>query len=773
MMYSSAQLACAAGATDPFQAALAYQEFGFSVLPLRGKRPGLSSWRRYQQQRASQGLIRQWHDKGLFGNVGLVCGRVSGGLVALDFDGPAGHPAFAATFPRLADTFTVATGSGVGKHVYLIAERLPPTTKAMDTPIGHLELRADGCLIVAAPSIHPDTQQPYRIDRRGGILRVPALDAVAAWIESFSPNRGGDTDWQPPDDSPTGDADINPDLIRAIARELERRGAKHRKGWLNVSCIYPERHRNGDKHPSFGFNTASGYGFCHRCGSILARDICERLGIDPRTYGGLVRKTETTPARSRKKRAARPSATPAAPSPPGPPAGGDDDLPDFRGIALPDWLAEYVSWASRVGNQTPVMFHQGAGIWAAATAIARRVYVSAPWGVKIYPNLYVMFVAATTYYRKTTAYKLAEQMINRAIPHMLMPTPGSPERFWDALAGLAPSNFKDLPQHQQAVVMDGMKFAAQRGLFKDEIAGLFGSFKRDYMAGLKDDLLHVYDCPDFEAKETQSGLRIITNAALSILGVTTPAGLSATLSNADWDNGLLPRFALLTPEPGYKERPALVESMPQPESVVAGLGELHNALPAPEKTGDGWKPAEALELRVECWPACMDYSNRLRKLCDPDLEMPLDDRLKGVYGRLHVQALKVAMICATLDWLRTSRKEPPVVTSAHWRTAQAVAEHWRHSARRLLGRLDHTGSVKREQQDQDRVLDAFRGAGPGGLPLRTVYRRLNLKAKDARQVAQDLVRAGLLHEISLEGAEGYRVSTDTTDSLTPPTHRHA
>jgi hypothetical protein len=264
MMYSSAKLARAAGATDPFQAALAYQELDFSVLPLRGKRPGLSSWRRYQKQRASQGLIRQWQDKGLFGNVGLVCGEVSGGLVALDFDGLAGQPAFAATFPRLADTFTVATGGGVGKHVYLIAKKLPPTTKAMGTPIGHLELRADGCLIVAAPSIHPDTKQPYRIDRGGGILRVPALDEVAAWIESFNANGSGGTDWQPPDDSPTGDANINPDLIKAIARELERRGAKHRKGWLNVSCIYPERHRNGDKHPSFGFNTASGYGFCYR-----------------------------------------------------------------------------------------------------------------------------------------------------------------------------------------------------------------------------------------------------------------------------------------------------------------------------------------------------------------------------------------------------------------------------------------------------------------------------------------------------------------------------
>ena len=177
----------------------------------------------------------------------------------------------------------------------------------------------------------------------------------------------------------------------------------------------------------------------------------------------------------------------------------------------------------------------------AAVAIARRVYTDARWGVRLYPNLYMMFIADTTFYRKTTAYKLGEQILTAAIPHMLMPTPGSPERFQDALAGQAPSNFSELPQDHQKLVLEAMKFPAQRGLFKDEIAGLFGP-QRDYMLGLKDFMLEIYDCPDYVAKETQAGLAIIRDAAPSILGVTTPAGLSGAISHADWDNGLLPRL---------------------------------------------------------------------------------------------------------------------------------------------------------------------------------------------------------------------------------------
>jgi hypothetical protein len=304
-----------------------------------------------------------------------------------------------------------------------------------------------------------------------------------------------------------------------------------------------------------------------------------------------------------------------------------------------------------------------------------------------------------------------------------------------------------------------MKFAAQRGLFKDEIAGLFGAFKRDYMAGLKDFMLEIYDCPDHVAKETQAGLAIIRNAAPSILGVTTPAGLSGALSVADWDNGLLPRFALLTPEPEYKERPTLGQAERPPTGVITGLRALYDALPMPEKSGDGWKATEARKMAVQSWEACQVYSNHLRRQCDPRLETPLDDRLKGVYGRLHVQGLKVAMICAALDWVAKGSDEPPIVTEAHWQSGKAIAEHWRTSAHRLLEGLDRSGAARSERWVQDRMLDTFRKAGPSGLPLRTVYRWLNLKAKDARQVAEDLVRAGLLRPLNGTNAESYVIVT--------------
>lgn len=80
---------------------------------------------------------------------------------------------------------------------------------------------------------------------------------------------------------------LNADLIDRIADEFRRRNYRRRGDWLNGSCIYPQHHQHEDRNPSFGFNTRTGYGYCHRCGSILLKDICQQLHIQPADYGGL------------------------------------------------------------------------------------------------------------------------------------------------------------------------------------------------------------------------------------------------------------------------------------------------------------------------------------------------------------------------------------------------------------------------------------------------------------------------------------------------------
>lgn len=172
----------AAQQKDPCEAAKFYADEGISVLPLVGKKPKFD-WLDRQYERATTGRISMWNYNGFFGNVGIVCGQVSGNLIVIDLDGREAVMKWEIAWPQYFHTFTVATGSGEGKHVYLRPDVLPATTRACGLPgIGNIELRANGCYVVAPPSIHPETQRPYVVENDEPVMRVRDLQPVVLWL---------------------------------------------------------------------------------------------------------------------------------------------------------------------------------------------------------------------------------------------------------------------------------------------------------------------------------------------------------------------------------------------------------------------------------------------------------------------------------------------------------------------------------------------------------------------------------------------------------------
>jgi hypothetical protein len=84
---------------------------------------------------------------------------------------------------------------------------------------------------------------------------------------------------------------LNPRVVEALADLFLAQGFKTNDTWLNGSCVYPKRHKHGDAHPSFGYNTVTGVGYCHICGPLLTKELCRATRIDPANLGGLMRIT--------------------------------------------------------------------------------------------------------------------------------------------------------------------------------------------------------------------------------------------------------------------------------------------------------------------------------------------------------------------------------------------------------------------------------------------------------------------------------------------------
>lgn len=171
---------------DPKAAAHAYLALGWSVIPMqpRGKRP-LIRWARFQRQRPTDEDVEHWFARWPDANVGVVTGAVSG-LLVLDVDAGHGGDASLAGLERehapLESTVECLTGGG-GRHLYFLhfGEAVPNRAGFL----AGLDLRGDGGVVVAPPSIHPNGR-PYRWrEGRDPLALAPA--PMPSWLRRIVP----------------------------------------------------------------------------------------------------------------------------------------------------------------------------------------------------------------------------------------------------------------------------------------------------------------------------------------------------------------------------------------------------------------------------------------------------------------------------------------------------------------------------------------------------------------------------------------------------------
>jgi hypothetical protein len=173
------------------EAALDYRERGWSVVPVvpRAKRP-LIRWQPFQEKIASEEDIRAWYRRTPEANVSIVTGALSG-LVVLDVDprhgGAESLTALTKDHGALPRTMESKTGGG-GRHLYF---RHPGGELRNRAGLAAgLDVRGDGGVIVAPPSIHP-SGKPYRWRKgRGPGEAAPA--EMPTWLVALCRGEAAD-----------------------------------------------------------------------------------------------------------------------------------------------------------------------------------------------------------------------------------------------------------------------------------------------------------------------------------------------------------------------------------------------------------------------------------------------------------------------------------------------------------------------------------------------------------------------------------------------------
>jgi hypothetical protein len=418
------------------------------------------------------------------------------------------------------------------------------------------------------------------------------------------------------------------------------------------------------------------------------------------------------------------------------PALPDSARPRFDiGNSYGDFVDETYEYLVAVSPMTPATFLTSAGIVLGSMTIARRLKLPMPFG-DVFPNLFVAWIAPTTLYRKTTAYSKVRTIARETIPHLLASQDATPESLIADMAGREPTNVDSFDDRERDEWLRERVYAAQKGMFLDEMSSLLNGAGRDYQAGQIEALMRFYDCDPHYVRSTRGQGRItVRNASLSMLGVSTPSAVAPHVRGESlWANGWWPRFALLSPE---DERPAWVE--PRHAEISSRIPNRIRTLDA--QLGAPTYPEPVSARSVVLGPGVHEAWGRYNKATSFDLiTSELDERLWGAYGRLAAQVLKVAMILVALDW---KEGPAPIIAMIHLARAIHIVEDWRASAHRTL-RVATRTSVKKLQL---RLYAAIARAEPQGETMRDLCKGHNDQSVDdiedalrQMEVAGEIVR---------------------------------
>jgi hypothetical protein len=425
-------------------------------------------------------------------------------------------------------------------------------------------------------------------------------------------------------------------------------------------------------------------------------------------------------------------------------------LPDS--VVLPEvgeneWLKTYKNYAGTISPMTPELFHEGGALFLAAVAVARRLKVPMPFD-DVYPNLFMLWVAPTTVFRKTTALNIARNLANRVLCHLLAAQDTTFEALLSDLAGREPSDFNQMSEIERSLWQKERNFAAQRGWVLDEMSGLLSSAGKDYNAGLVEMLLRLYECESSFTRSTRAQGRVTArNTYLSLLGASTPGVMASHLA-ADrlWAMGWWPRFAILTPEVEYPEW-KVARATDEPRSLAETLQRLCERLP-----GAKW-PDPPQALTVSMSESAMEAWGTYNKAVGYDLlkTFTVDERPRGTYGRLPIHVIKVATILAALEW--PEEKTAPSIELTHLAQAVAICERWRASAHRAL----NMASQGKKDKLKCRILEVVSRHEPKGITRAELKKLMKNHNPEEIDTAVDEMLGVDLREVkSKPGREGGR-----------------
>jgi hypothetical protein len=302
----------------------------------------------------------------------------------------------------------------------------------------------------------------------------------------------------------------------------------------------------------------------------------------------------------------------------------------------------------------------------------------------IFPNHYVILIAASAECRKSVAVGIAKELLEEA-----KVTQVSAERITNA----------DLLKQLHLIGKETGN--AEMLVWADELRTFLST--EDTHKGVITTLTRLFTCPTyFENRTKTAGVDFLVNTCVNILAATTPVDFAAIIPGAATGSGFVPRLHIIFQDTPREKIPWPTKDPEMKRILINDLRHIRKEL-----HGEYHLSPEA-KVWWDEW-----YTTKFKFAADPELN--------GFYGRKHDYVLKLGMVLAA------GRRDELVVEKEELETALGFLNNMEANMLEVYKILGTTQSLNYAQQ----ILDQIKKA-PG-----QSLKRVQLYQKNWRRIDTD------------------------------------
>lgn len=383
------------------------------------------------------------------------------------------------------------------------------------------------------------------------------------------------------------------------------------------------------------------------------------------------------------------------------------------------------------GTEIPQIFAFWSGVAAISASLGRRVWLDmGPY--TIFPNFYIVLVAPSGQFRKSSSVRLASGLLKELVPRPnLISQNLTPSALMEAM------NANQTTEGTKLAVTTATGFA-----IVDELSTFLN--RKSYEAGLASMLIEFYDCPaDYEYRTRARGIERLEQPCLGILSASTVDWIRDAIPPEAVGGGLTSRCIFVyaeTPPPPVARTSYTQEQLTVREVLLSELQTL-SAFSGP------------VTLEEEAWKF---YEEEYVRFYHKAGDLWRDKYLTGYAARRHIHWLKLSIVFAAAAGTLT-------VSLQHLEAALKMLEQVEKHMKMVLSLVtasDMGGHIARVEEfikKYTKELPDGRKVGPNlAMVARTMMNHLS--GRQLKEVIDTLVAAKVISMV-IDKQEVYYVYT--------------